>query len=60
MNYNTVKPSKFKIDQIVSGDKSVQEPAKKFFLERLADSDKYIPALQSDEKLKTFIIDQVS
>lgn len=47
------------VNQIVAGDESVRGPARKFFLERLADSDKYIPALQSDEKLKIFIIDQL-
>ncbi|KAL5266615.1 hypothetical protein ACHWQZ_G003850 [Mnemiopsis leidyi] len=47
------------VKQIVSGEDSVRGPAKKFFLERLADSDKYVPTLQSDEKLKAFIIEQL-
>ena len=47
------------IAQIVSGEDSVRGPAKKFFLERLADSDRYVPTLQADEKLKAFIIEQV-
>ena len=46
--------------QVVEGNGTVKEAARKFLLERIADSERFIPALSTDETLKEFFIEQVS
>ena len=37
----------------------MKDAGKKFLLERIADSDRYFPTLQTDDTLRTYLIDQV-
>ena len=45
--------------QIMTGEEAVREAGKKFLLERIADSDRYFPTLQTDELLRSYLTDQV-
>lgn len=47
------------VNQVVEGNGTVKEAARKFLLERIADSERFIPALSTDETLKEFFIEQL-